>query len=64
MQGACPARAGNVPLPFDRSLPRAASYEEGVAVLKSAAPFEVETGKIDKKALRRQYWPDRQRQIN
>jgi fatty-acyl-CoA synthase len=21
-------------------------------------------GKIDKKALRRQYWPDRQRQIN
>jgi hypothetical protein len=32
MQGGCPARAGNVPLPLDRSLPRTASYEEGVAV--------------------------------
>ena len=32
MQGGCPARAGNVPLPLDRSLPRTARYEEGVAV--------------------------------
>jgi cytochrome P450 len=37
MQGVCPAHPGNVPLPLDRSLPRTASYEEGVAVLKSAA---------------------------
>ena len=37
MEGVCPAHPGNVPLPLDRSLPRTASYEEGVAVLKSAA---------------------------
>jgi cytochrome P450 len=37
MQGVCPAHAENVPLPLDQSLPRTTSYEEGVAVLKSAA---------------------------
>ena len=55
MQGVCPSRAGNVPLPLDRSLPRTASYEDGVAVLKSAA-FSSDIFYMNAELLVARYW--------